>query len=163
VSNEQLSVIGRPVFLQRRSERTAIATVSYQRSNSVVRKVRAWKCRDVPGLMSEFGAALQFFQGFGENWHALQECLSYMDEWLPGDGYVLVVERAEELLADEPGELLWFVAVMKDVARWWASPVTDNERFSRPARPFKVVMEVSKDDSDFSRRMEAAKATMVDW
>jgi hypothetical protein len=163
MSNEQLGVVGGPVFLKRGSERTTIATVCYQHSDNVVRKVRAWKCRDVRGLMSEFGAAFQFFQGFGENWHALEECLSYLDEWLPGDGYVLVVERAEELLADEPDELRWFVAVMTDVARWWASPVADNERFNRPARPFKVVLEVSRDESSFSRRMDAAEGDMIDW
>jgi hypothetical protein len=52
-------------------------------------------------LMDEFGAALQFFEGFGENWDALEECLGYLDEWMPASAYVLVIERAESLLADE--------------------------------------------------------------
>ena len=49
--------------------------------------------RRLPDLMNEFGAALQFFDGFGENWHALKECLSYLDEWLPATAYVLVVSN----------------------------------------------------------------------
>ena len=113
--------------------------------------------------MSEVGAALQFFDGFGENWHALEECLEYMDEWLPGDGYVLVVERAEELLLDEPRELRWFVAVMLDVARWWARPIEHNGRFNRPAKPFQVVLEVGQDPASFLRRMEEAGAALVEW
>lgn len=119
--------------------------------------------RNVPGLMAEFGAVLQFFQRFWEHWHALEECICYMDEWLPGDGYVLVVERAEELLADEPDEMRWFVAMMKDVADWWANPVVDNGRFNRPPRPFKVMLEVSEHDLGFCRRMEAAGADLFDW
>lgn len=161
--NGQLGVVGGPVFLKRSSERWTNATSCYQHSDSVIRKVRAWKCRDVRGLMSEFGAAFQFFEGFGENWHGLEECLSYLDEWLPGSGYVVAVERAEELLADEPDELRWFVAVMEDVANWWANPVVDNERFNRPPRAFQVVLEISRDEEDFARRMEAVKADMIDW
>lgn len=120
-----------------------IASARYGRLGNVVIKVRGWKCRDVPSLMSEFGAAFQFFDGFGENWHALQECMSYLDEWLPGEGYVVVVERADELLRDAPDELRWFVAVMNDVARWWSAPITGNGRFDRPARPFHVVLELA--------------------
>lgn len=86
---------------------------------------------------------MQFFNGFGDNWHALEECLCYLDEWLPGEGYVLVVERAEELLCNAPEELRWFVAVINDVARWWAEPILDNGIYNRPSRPFQVVLEVS--------------------
>jgi len=163
MSNDQLTVIGEPVFLKRRSDRTTFVDTCYGRSDNVVRKIRAWKCRDVPGLMTEFGAAFQFFDGFGENWHALEELLCYLDEWLPAHGYVVVVERAEELLADEPTELRWFVAVMKDVASWWASPVEGDGRFDRPAQPFKVVLEVSKDESFFCCRMQEANAEMIEF
>lgn len=148
--DELLGVLTGPTLLVNRTRRTTLATHRYGRPGNVVRKVRGWKCRDVPGLMSEFGAAFQFFEGFGENWHALEECLCYLDEWLPGEGYVVVVERAEELLCDAPDELRWFVAVMGDVARWWAEPILDNDRFNRPARPFQVVLELGG-DAELSR------------
>ena len=51
--------------------------------------------------MNEFGAAFQFFYGFGENWLALNECLCYLDEWLPAEAYVIVVDHAEEVFRDE--------------------------------------------------------------
>ena len=62
-------------------------------ANMCVRKLRGQKMRTKQSLMDEFAAALQFFEGFGENWDALGECLEYMDEWLPADVYLLVVEQ----------------------------------------------------------------------
>jgi len=140
-----LAKIGSVFLLSPKTTHVLVASARYRRLGSVVVKVRGWKCRDVPSLMSEFGAAFQFFDGFGENWHALQECLCYLDEWMPGDGYVVVVERAGELLRDAPAELQWFVAVMNDVARWWSTPIEDNDRFNRPARAFHVVLEMDRD------------------
>ncbi len=159
MASDLLGALGGPAFLVNATGRTVFATAQYGRPSSVVRKVRGWKCRDVPGLMSEFGAAFQFFEGFGENWHALEECLCYLDEWLPGEGYVVVVERAEELLSDAPDELRWFVAVMNDVAGWWSQPVVDNDRFNRPARPFQVVLELSA-GVQRTRRFEQAGAVL---
>jgi len=42
-------------------------------SQTAVRVLRGKKMRTTPRLMDELGAALQFFYGFGENWHALKE------------------------------------------------------------------------------------------
>src|SRR4030095_2905605 len=60
-----------------------IPTAFYARPglNVCTRQLRGQKMRTTRSLMDEVGAALQFFEGFGENWHALQECLEYMDEW----------------------------------------------------------------------------------
>ena len=71
---------------------------SREGTNACVRRLRGKKMRTKGGLMDEFAASLQFFDGFGENWHALSECLAYLDEWLPADAYILVVEGAEEVL-----------------------------------------------------------------
>lgn len=114
--------------------------------SDVVRVVRGQKMRTVDGMMSECGAALQFFEGFGENWPALEECLCYLDEWLPGDGYVLVVSAAEQLLADDlKAELRTFLCLLHRVGKWWAEPITDNGRYNRPARPFHVIFVVKPD------------------
>ena len=57
----------------------------------------------IQSLMDEISAAFQFFDGFGENWMALRECLEYLDEWLKADTYILVCEQAESVLSDEAG------------------------------------------------------------
>ena len=87
--------------------------------------------------MDEFAAALQFFEGFGENWDALEELLDYMDEWLPADAYILLIERAENLLVDEDEDCIEvLLRVLQRVGEWWSRPIEDNDRFNRPARPF---------------------------
>jgi len=116
-----------------------IPTAFYDRPglNACTRFLRGTKMRTTQSLMDEFGAALQFFEGFGENWHALEECLQYMDEWLAADAYVLLIERAESVLADEDeDQLAALLVTMQRAGEWWSRPITDNDRFNRPAVPF---------------------------
>jgi len=113
-----------------------------------VRRLRGKKMRTVPALMDEFGASLQFFEGFGENWYALQECLEYLDEWLPAAAYILVVENAEELLLDEqPDQMAALLKTLQHTGEWWSTPITDNDRFDRDMLPFHVLLHVSENDS----------------
>lgn len=161
-----LSELGPPYFLVRASARASIAGAEYGTySGVVVRKIRGRKAQTLKGLMTEFGAALQFFDEFGENWHALEEMLCYMDEWLSGDGYVIVITSAQLVLQQEPDQFTWFLRVLYDVGEWWSSPVEGNGRFDRAALPFKTVMEVSGDrEADaFIRRIESLGFDAVRW
>jgi hypothetical protein len=113
--------------------------------------------RGVEALMNECGAVLQFFGGFGENWPALEECLCYLDEWLPADAYVLAVERAEELLTDDaPIELITFLKVLHRAGEFWSEPVVDNDRFNRKPVPFHVLLNLSKTTSSIEDRFARA-------
>ena len=120
-----------------------LASVFYriETRRPVIRVLRGEKMATRQDLMDQFGAALQFFEGFGENWHALKDCLSYMDEWLAGDAFILVVTRPELLLgAATEEDLHWFTLTMQEVGEWWSQPVTDNARFNRGSVPFHVVL-----------------------
>lgn len=109
-----------------------------------VRSLRGHKMRTVTGLMNEFAAAFQFFDGFGENWHALEDCLKDLGESLPADAYVLVIEKAEQLLMDEPvAELEALFLTLGNVGGWWSEPVIGNGRFDRGPKPFHVLMKLS--------------------
>lgn len=104
--------------------------------------------RTVQGLMSELGAALQFFDGFGENWYALEECLEYLDEWLPADAYILVIENAEEVLQEEDSsQMEALLSTLHEVGESWARPVTQSDRFNRREKPFHVLFNVSSGDT----------------
>lgn len=109
-----------------------------------VRHLRGQKMRNTETLMNEFAAALQFFGGFGENWHALEECLGYLDEWLPANAYVLVVERAEEVLQEESlGEKISLLRALHATGEFLAKPIADGDRFDRPAVPFHVLLNLT--------------------
>ena len=122
--------------------------------NVCVRRLRGKKMRTTAGLMNEFGAALQFFDGFGENWHALGECLSYLDEWLPADCYILVVENAEELLRDEnAAQMVALLQTLHEAAEWWCKPIADNDRFNRNAAPFHVLLNAENTETSVVDRI----------
>lgn len=121
-----------------------------------VRRLRGWKMANTSDVMNEIGAALQFFDGFGENWYALEECLCYLDEWLPADAYVLVVERAEEMLPEDGPALEALLTTFNAAGDFWSRPVDAPGRFERPSRPFHVLLNVSPGQAGALRRIRAA-------
>jgi RNAse (barnase) inhibitor barstar len=68
-----------------------------------------------PVLMKNIAAALDFPDWFGENWDALEDCLSDLS-WRKATGYLLLLEGAKA--GDDFGVL---VDVLGSVAESWAS------------------------------------------
>jgi hypothetical protein len=79
--------------------------LSRERPTVAVRRVRGSRCRTANGLFDELAAALQFPAYFGGNWNAVHDMLSDLS-WLPAEAYLLVIEDADEVLADEADEVL---------------------------------------------------------
>jgi hypothetical protein len=133
----------------------------YSRSdeNVCVRRLRGAKMSTTSSLMDEFAAVLQFFEGFGSNWYALRECLEYMDEWLPADAYVLVVEDAGDILRNESeDELVFLLKTFHEAGEWWAKPVANNDRFNRDSVPFHVLLNLAEKKDTDAQRIENAAA-----
>ncbi len=75
--------------------------VTYETNRELaIRIVRGNKMRCLSDLYNELSSALQFPYYFGENWDALDECLTDL-EWLHASGYVLAILHARDLLAAE--------------------------------------------------------------
>lgn len=108
------------------------------------RKLRGWKMHSTQDLMNEAGAALQLFDGFGENWHALEECLCYMDEWLPADAYVIVVEGVQEMLPGDLESLKSMLITFNLAGNFWSRGVDSPERFRRDPAPFHLLLNVAE-------------------
>jgi hypothetical protein len=86
----------------------------------VARVVRGGKCPSAAALYDEFTAAWQFPCYFGENWDALEECLTDL-EWLPASEYLLLVSNAERVLAmDSVDQQRIFWELLQHVGRFWA-------------------------------------------
>lgn len=114
-----------------------------------VRSVRGSKMRSTEALMDELSAALQFPHYFGENWAALDECLSDMEWLLPTAGIVLVIRDAVEVLVGEDtAELDAFIRALANASSVYGSPVEQGEWWDRPAVGFHVVLQTSVEFAD---------------
>ena len=74
-------------------------------------------------LFSVVASAMQFPDYFGHNWDALDECLSDM-EWLPAEGYLLVLRDAAEGWSQSPYELGRFVTAWLEAGEHWVEEQT---------------------------------------
>jgi RNAse (barnase) inhibitor barstar len=103
------------------------------RQTVAVRRIRGSRSRSTTGLFDELAAALQFPAYFGANWNALSDVLSDL-RWLPADEYLLVVEDADELLADAPD------SAVNDCLRVLAAATEDASPI-----PFQIVLQATPD------------------
>jgi hypothetical protein len=67
------------------------------------------------GLLRRIAATLAFPDWFGENWDALEDCLTDLS-WCEAQGHVLAFEGFQSLPADELGVLL---DVLISAAQFW--------------------------------------------
>lgn len=65
-------------------------------------------------LLKRIAAALDFPQWFGENWDALEDCLSDLS-WRDAPGHVLILEGARN--GDDLGVL---IDILRSSAEYWA-------------------------------------------
>jgi hypothetical protein len=73
---------------------------------------------DKAALLRRIGAVLGFPAWFGENWDALEDCLTDLS-WREGEGNVLVLEGFQLLPPEDLGVL---IEVMVCAAEFWGRP-----------------------------------------
>jgi hypothetical protein len=139
---------GPPIHVVSDAEAEKLLQLPREKAALVVRRLRGHKAQTTAALFDEMAAALQFPSYFGENWNALDECLSDL-EWLPSDSYLLVFERAPEVLALEPpGE---FQSLFQVLAR-------ASDEWRKRDKPFQVVLECNRpEEKPFTQKLKAAK------
>jgi RNAse (barnase) inhibitor barstar len=69
-------------------------------------------------LLSHFAHALHFPNHFGDNWDALEECLTDL-EWIDGEGYVIYYDHIDGLLAEHPDQFETLVEILRDAVASW--------------------------------------------
>jgi len=74
-------------------------------------------------LFSVVAEAMKFPDYFGNNWDALDECLSDLD-WLPVDGYLLILRDAGKGWSRDPYLLGCFVTAWLESAEYWVEKQT---------------------------------------
>jgi len=107
-----------------------------------VRTLDGRRARTKRGLLAECARALEFPPDSGRNWDALEEQLADL-EWLSAPGYLVIVARADELLADDAEEYDTLIEILNTVAGEWATPRRGES--PRPAVPFHVCLTVARE------------------
>ena len=74
---------------------------------------------DADHLFYEFSEAFLFPGYFGENWNALWDCLRDL-KWLPADGYLLIVENAQQMLSSSAEDRQTLLDILDRVVKRWA-------------------------------------------
>ncbi len=69
-------------------------------------------------LLSHFAHALHFPNHFGDNWDALEECLTDL-EWIDGEGYLIYYDHIDGLLAEHPDQFETLVEILRDAVDSW--------------------------------------------
>jgi len=74
-------------------------------------------------LLRRFAEALGFPDWFGDNWDALEDCLTDLS-WRPGEGYLVLVEGVSGFDELDPGDRTMLLDILRASARFWAGQGT---------------------------------------
>ena len=69
-------------------------------------------------LMNAAATAMSFPDHFGNNWDALEECLTDL-EWVDADGYMIYYDHIDGLLTTHPDQFETLVEVLRDAVQSW--------------------------------------------
>jgi RNAse (barnase) inhibitor barstar len=108
----------------------------------VVKTINGKMCKSEKQLFSEFARIFEFPSYFGRNWDALDECITDL-EWMPAHGYLILINNADEVLANAEGKYDVLLRVLKRAGEEWATPQAGQWR--RPAIPFHVLLIVTEE------------------
>ncbi|MFD7323104.1 barstar family protein [Streptomyces sp. NPDC059875] len=74
---------------------------------------------DADGVFTQFYEHLRLPDYFGWNWNALHDCLSDL-KWITAGKCILIVDNAESILVESPGERTEFFRALLRAADHWA-------------------------------------------
>jgi RNAse (barnase) inhibitor barstar len=69
-------------------------------------------------LLNHAATVMHFPGHFGDNWDALEECLTDL-EWVDADGYVIYYDHIDGLLEHHPDQFETLVEILRDSVKSW--------------------------------------------
>jgi hypothetical protein len=85
--------------------------------------VQGSEIRSKAAFLKAIGAAATFPGSYGENWDALEDCLTDLS-WKSAQGYCLLFDQAGEFARTAPGEFSTALAVFRAAVEFWAAQKT---------------------------------------
>lgn len=122
MSDLELWEYGRPFLVAEAADTHPLNVVLPPTGSIVVARLHGEEMVEAYDVFEQFAQALRFPVYFGWNWDALSDCLRDMS-WLPADRYLIVIDRAEEILVSSAEERETFLSVLAHAAHDWASPL----------------------------------------
>ena len=124
------------IFMPENDANNFVYELQCESNGGAVRIIRGWKCPTYAALHNEVAAALQFPGYYGENWDAMDECITALD-WMPAQWYLIHVNGIELVLPGDEKGFNIFLRILHDAGIAWAHPesrglANDEERFRRP-------------------------------
>ncbi|NJP35896.1 barstar family protein [Micromonospora thermarum] len=146
-STDQLAVCSRSALVE-------LAAVLPATGRFVVARLDGTRMTDADHAFYEFSDALLFPGYFGWNWDALSDCLRDLN-WLPADGYLIVVDNAPRLLSSSAEDQHTLFRILSRAGHHWASPLGQPDG---KGVPFKVLLLCDRDEEATLLRQEIACA-----
>ncbi len=146
-----------PLTVCSRDTVVPLAAVLPATGRFVVARLDGARMADADHVFFEFSDALLSPGYFGWNWAALSDCLSDL-QWLPADGYLLVVDNAPRLLPSHAADRHTLFRILSRTVRHWANPLG---RPHAKGVPFKVLL-VCDHDEDVARLHRETTAGTAD-
>ena len=75
-------------------------------------------CTGKDDALARFARALRFPDWFGDNWDALQDCLSDLS-WLPAEGYLLLLDGTDEWRKADPHGFGITLDILEQASHAW--------------------------------------------
>jgi len=132
-----------------RSDQVELAAVLPATGRFVVARLDGTRMTDADHTFYEFSDALLFPRYFGWNWNALSDCLRDLN-WLPADGYLIVIDNPSVLLAGNTEDRHTLFKVLAQAVQHWANP------FGQPS--FTVPLLCDHDNEATLLRQEIGRA-----
>jgi RNAse (barnase) inhibitor barstar len=104
-------------FLPGRAETKAVQAVA-KRSGYAFFHIDGKNIGRKEQLLNHAATALRFPEHFGNNWDALEECLTDL-EWVDADGYVIYYDHIDGLLNAHPDQFETLVEILRDAVASW--------------------------------------------
>ena len=98
-------------------------------------------------LMNAVATALHFPKHFGNNWDALEECLTDL-EWVDAEGYVLYYDHIDGLLDAHPDQFETLVEILRDAVATWKQEGSAMIVLMSGSKPPKGVSKLKAKDDD---------------
>ena len=109
------------IFMPENEANNFVYQLQCSPDGGAVRVIRGWKCPSYAALHNEVAAALQFPGYYGENWDAMDECITDL-AWMPAQWYLFHVNGIELVLPNDEDNFRIFLKVLYRAGISWAHP-----------------------------------------